>query len=382
MAEKRDYYEVLGVGRNASKDEVKKAYRRLAKQFHPDANKSPEAEEKFKEVSEAYEVRADDSKRANYDQYGHAGVSQAFSGGGFSWNDFTHFGDIEDLFGGEFFGRNIFDVFFGGAHRASREGPARGEDLRYDTEITLEEAYSGVERDIRFPRTEVCDTCSGSGAKPGTNPKSCPACGGAGRVRKEQRTPFGFFATVMACGKCGGNGFTIEAPCKDCRGSGKVVADRTIHIKIPEGVASGSHLRLHAEGEAGARGGTSGDLYVVIHVKPHAFFERVEDDLVCQIPISFSQAALGADVEIPTISGKAKLKIPAGTQTNTVFRLRGEGMPHLRGRGRGDQHVRVVVETPNKLSADARKLLEQLRELEKKQEKGLFERLKDTLGGG
>lgn len=382
MAEKRDYYEVLGVEKGSSKDEVKKAYRRLAKKYHPDVNKSPEAEAKFKELSEAYEVLADDGKRAAYDQYGHAGVSSSFGGGGFSWGDFTHFGDIEDLFGGEFFGRDIFDVFFRGGRRAGRGGPARGDDLRYDMEVTLEEAFRGIERDIRFPRREVCQTCAGSGAKPGTKPKRCPACGGSGQVRRERRTAFGLFASVSGCDKCGGEGNIIESPCPECRGSGSVVNDRSVKVGVPAGVSSGSHLRLRGEGSAGARGGGSGDLYVVVHVKPHGFFRRVEDDLVCEIPLTFSEAALGAEVEVPTIDGAAKLKVPAGTQSHTVFRLKGEGMPHLRGRGRGDQHVRVVLETPKKLSSETRKLFEELGEQEKNQGKSVFDRIKGKVSGG
>lgn len=319
MAEKKDYYEVLGVERTASDKEIKKAYRKLAKKFHPDVNKEAGAEDKFKELSEAYEVLMEPQKRANYDQHGHAGVTGQFSGGGFSWNDFSHFGDIEDLFGGNFFGRNIFDIFFGGGRR-SRKGPVRGDDLRYDMEITLEDAFHGVEQDIKIPRMEACETCSGSGAKPGTKPVSCPECGGSGQSRQERRTPFGVFATVSSCRRCKGEGKIIEHPCEECRGSGSVVADRMIHVKIPAGVSSGSHLRLRGEGSMGVRGGEAGDLYVVIYVKPHEFFERVEDDLVCEIPVTFSQVALGAQIEVPTIEGNAKLKIPAGTQTHTVFR--------------------------------------------------------------
>lgn len=376
MAEKQDYYEVLGVGKNASTSEIKKAYRSLAKKFHPDVNKSHEAEGRFKEISEAYEVLADEKKRSTYDQFGHAGVSGQFSGGGFSWNDFSHFGDIEDLFGGEFFGRNIFDVFFGGGRRSQR-GPARGDDLRYDMEIILEDAFHGVEQDIKIPRMESCETCAGSGAKPGTKPVSCPECGGSGQSRQERRTPFGVFATVSTCRRCKGEGKSIDDPCDECKGSGSVVADRMIHVKIPAGVSSGSHLRLRGEGSAGARGGEPGDLYVVVYVKPHGFFERVEDDLVCEIPVTFSQVALGAQIEVPTIEGKAKLKIPAGTQTNTVFRLKDAGMPHLQGRGRGDEHVKVIVETPKKPSKDMKKILEELDRIEERNGKSFIEKLKE-----
>ncbi|MFH1789351.1 MAG: molecular chaperone DnaJ [Candidatus Altiarchaeota archaeon] len=379
MSEKRDYYEVLGVGRDADKAEIKKAYRRLAKKFHPDVNKSPEAEGRFKEISEAYEVLADDGKKSTYDQFGHAGVSGQFSGGGFSWNDFSHFGDIEDLFGGNFFGRDIFDVFFGG--RRTRRGPTRGDDLRYDLEVTLEDAFRGVEQDIKVPRMEACGKCAGSGAAPGTKPVSCLECGGSGQTRRERRTPFGVFATVSACGRCKGDGKIIENPCQGCRGSGSVVVDRSIHVKIPAGISSGSHLRLRGEGSRGVRGGGAGDLYVVIFVKPHGFFERVEDDLICEIPVTFSQAALGAQIQVPTIDGKAKLKIPAGTQTHTVFRLKGEGMPRLQNRGRGDQHVRVIVETPKKPSREMKEVLEKLAELEEQNSKGILEKIKDKING-
>ena len=380
MADKRDYYEVLGVEKGASKGDVKKAYRRLAKKFHPDVNKNPDAEGRFKEVSEAYEVLADDEKRANYEQFGHAGVSGQFSGGGFSWDDLSHFGDIEDLFGGNFFGRNIFDVFFGGGGRR-RKGPRRGDDLRYDLEITLEGAFKGVEQDIKIPRMEACETCGGSKAKPGTSPVTCPDCGGQGQRRAERSTPFGVFATVTACGTCRGEGNVIKEPCQECRGSGNVVNDTTIHIKIPAGISSGQHLRLGGEGSAGEKGAPSGDLYVVVFVKPHKFFERVEDDLACEIPVTFSQAALGAAIEVPTIDGKAKLKIPAGTQTHTVFRLREEGMPSLQGRERGDQHVRVVLETPGKISKEAKKIFQELSKIEENERKGFFEKLKENIKG-
>jgi len=378
MTGKRDYYEVLGVGKGAGKGEVKKAYRRLAKKYHPDVNKSADAEEKFKEVSEAYEVLADDGKRANYDRFGHAGISGAFGGGGFNWSDFSHFGDIEDLFGGNFFGRDIFDVFFGRGRRGRRQA-ARGADLRYDMELTLEQVVEGFSSEIEVPRTETCKDCGGSGAKKGTSPKTCPNCGGQGQVRKQMQTPLGTFATATTCNTCRGGGTVVDTPCPMCRGSGTVTAKRKITVKIPAGVESGSHLRLTGEGDAGESGASAGDLYVIIHVKDHKFFERVGDDVVSEVPISMGQAVLGDTVEVPTLTGNANLKIPASTQTNTVFRLRGEGIPHLRGSGSGDQHVRVVVETPKKPGREMKELFEELRELEKKKGKGILDRLKGKL---
>ncbi|MFH1835924.1 MAG: molecular chaperone DnaJ [Methanobacteriota archaeon] len=381
MASKRDYYDVLGVERGASKEDVKKAYRKLAKKYHPDVNKSAEAEEKFKELSEAYEVLADSSKRQNYDQFGHAGVSGSFSGGGFSWDDFSHFSDIEDLFGGSFFGRDIFDVFFGGRGGRARGGAMRGDDLRFDLEITLKQACEGVKEKIKVPRMEACSTCKGSGVAPGFRPVTCPQCKGSGQVRRQQNTPLGMFATITTCGRCRGIGKIIENPCPKCRGEAKMVADREMAVSIPAGVDSGSHLRLSSEGSVGENGGSAGDLYVVIHVKADDFFERVGDNLVCEIPLSISQAVLGTEVDVPTISGKtAKLKIPPGTQSHTIFRLKGEGMPHLRGSGRGDQHVRVNIETPKKLSSKMREIFEGLAKEEEKQDKGILEKLKDKLG--
>lgn len=379
MTEKRDYYDVLGVDRSATQDEIKKAYRRLAKKYHPDVSKSADAEEKFKELSEAYEVLADAEKRATYDQFGHAGLSGAFSGGGFSWGDFTHFSDIEDLFGGDFFGRDIFDVFFGGTRRTRQHSPARGSDLRYDLEISLEDAASGVETEISVPRTESCSVCGGSGAGPGSSPTTCPVCNGTGQERRERRMPFGYFTNITVCSRCHGEGMVIENPCSRCNGTGVVEVTRTISVKIPAGVDSGSHLRLRGEGDYGLRGGGAGDLYVVIHVRPHEFFERHGDDLLCKITISFSQAALGCEIEVPTLKGKAKLKIPAGTQTHTVFRLRGKGIPHLEGVGVGDQHVRVVVETPQRLSEEERELLEKLGKLEDYKNKSIFDRIRDAV---
>jgi len=369
MAEKRDYYEVLGVGKTASVDEVKKAYRSLAKKYHPDVNKSPEAEEKFKELSEAYEVLVDPQKRQQYDQFGHAG-QDIFGGRGFTWQDFTHFGDIEDLFrGNEFFGRDMFDVFFGGSPFgsgfASRpKGPSRGSDLRVDVELNLEEAASGVEKKIRISRDERCSECKGTGSKGSGGLRTCPQCRGSGQQRVERRTAFGYFATVTTCSKCGGRGRVVESPCPKCKGSGIEKAVRDITVSIPAGIDDKNHLRLKGEGSAGEFGGIAGDLYVVVHVKPHELFERRGDDLYLEIPISFSQVALGGEIEVPTLHGKAKLKIPSGTQSHTLFKLRGQGIPHIHDSGSGDEQVRVLLQTPKKLSGKQKELFEQLRKVD------------------
>ncbi len=378
---KRDYYEVLGVERNASETEIKKAYRKLARQYHPDVNPGDKtAEEKFKEINEAYEVLSDPEKRARYDQFGHAGTDpNGFGGfGGFGGaGDFAGFGDI-------------FDMFFGGAGQRTNRGPQVGSDLRLDLVLTFEEAAFGVEKDIELPRLENCPTCEGTGAKPGTRPATCPKCQGTGQVRYTQKTMLGHFQTIKTCPECGGEGKVITTPCPQCHGKGKVRRTRKLHIKIPAGVDTGSRIRLAGEGEAGLRGGPPGDLYVYIEVKPHEIFERHGDDIYLEMPITFVQAALGDEIKVPTLEGKATLRIPEGTQTGTIFRLRGQGIPHLKGSGRGDQHVKVVVVTPTKLSEDQKKLLrefakvsgeENYRPQEKGKEKGIFERLWDSLKG-
>jgi len=377
---KRDYYEVLGVSRNATEDEIKKAYKKLAKQYHPDLNPdSKTAEEKFKEVNEAYEVLSDPEKRSRYDQFGHA----AANGGGF---DFGGFGGGAD-FGG--FG-DIFDMFFGGGFGggggSQRRGPQKGADLRLDLAISFEEAAFGVERDVEIPRMENCDVCHGSGAEPGTEPKTCPVCGGSGKVRSAQATPFGQFQTVKTCHRCQGLGTVIEKICKHCGGSGKVRKVRKIHVKIPAGVDSGSRLRVANEGEAGNNGGPPGDLYVYLTVRPHKMFKRENDDVICELPLTFVQAALGAEVDVPTLEGKVKITIPEGTQTGTSFRLRGRGIPKLRGYGRGDQHVKVKVITPINLSEEQKKLLRQFGEHQTGEQsgdksKGFFNKVRDAFMG-
>jgi len=355
MSAKRDYYEVLGVPRNAGKDDIKAAYRKLAMQYHPDRNKSPEAEEKFKEISEAYAVLSDDEKRKQYDAFGHEGIGQRYSPEDLFRG--TDFGDLFRDFG--FGGFDIFDFFFG-RQRGPRYGPQQGQSIRYNMEITLEEAAKGLETEIEVPRTEQCSLCHGTGATPGTSPRQCPTCRGTGQVEHSQSTPFGQFVQVTTCSTCGGRGRVIDSPCQRCRGSGTEQQTRKIRVKIPPGVDNGSRLRLAGEGDAGTRGGPPGDLYVVTYVKPHKIFERSDGDILATVPVSFVQIALGAEIEVPTLEGSAKLNIPPGTQTHTVFRLRGKGMPRLNGFGRGDELVRIIVQTPTKLTPNQRKLLEEL----------------------
>lgn len=377
---KRDYYEVLGVERGASETEIKKAFRKLARQYHPDVNPNDKtAEEKFKEVNEAYEVLSDPEKRARYDQFGHAGTDPGGFGG------FGGFGGAGD-FGG--FG-DIFDMFFGGMGQRTR-GPEKGSDLRLDLELEFEEAAFGCEKDVELPRMEECPNCHGSGARPGTTPVTCSKCQGTGQVRITQRTALGHFQTIKPCTDCGGTGKVINSPCPECKGRGKVRRTRTLHIKIPAGVDTGSRIRLAGEGEPGSRGGPRGDLYVYLEVKPHKFFERRGEDIYMEMPITFYQATLGAEIKVPTLEGEAVLKIPEGTQTHTVFRLRGQGIPYLKSSGRGDLHVKVVILTPTKLSEEQKKLLREFakisgqdnyKPLEKEKGKGIFERLWDSLKG-
>jgi molecular chaperone DnaJ len=355
MPEKKDYYEVLGVAKEANEKEIKTAYRKLAMLHHPDRSDAPEAEEKFKELSEAYAVLSDPDKRQKYDQFGHAGINSQYS-----QEDLFRGVNFEDLlrgFGGGGGGDSIFDMFFGGG---GRRGPARGRDLRYDVNLTLEQAANGLETNIDVPRTESCPTCHGSGAKPGTKPVTCSNCRGSGQVTRAQNTPFGQMVTSTACSKCGGRGQTIPSPCGECSGAGRVRKTRKINIKIPPGVEDGQHLKLRGQGDAAGPKGESGDLYVVINIQPHPRFQRMDSDLIMEMPISFTQATLGADVEVPTLNGRAKIKVPAGTQTGTVFRLRGKGMPRLQGMGAGDLHVKVKIKTPASLTSRQKQLLEDL----------------------
>ena len=370
---KRDYYEVLGASRTATDQDLKSAYRRLAHQYHPDKNQGdPQAEENFKEAAEAYAVLSDAEQRRRYDRFGHAGVSSAASAAGGA----PGFGGIEDILG-DLFG---FGDVFGSAGRAGgrRSAAQRGADLRYDLEITLEQAAVGMTAQLRIPKLEACDNCSGSGAKPGTKPEACRTCGGAGQVRFQQ----GFFSVSRTCSTCRGTGQVINSPCEGCRGAGRVEREKSIEVKIPAGVETGSRLRLQNEGESGAYGGPSGDLYVVIHVAEHEQFERQGNNLYASSPITFAQAALGAEIEVRTLDGQQSLKIPAGTQTGTVFRVRGKGMPVLGGRGRGDLFVAVSVVTPTMLTREQRKLLEQLSKIETQdlEDKGLVDKVRDIFG--
>ena len=368
---KRDYYEVLGVARDAGDPEIKGAYRKLALKFHPDRNPDdPSAEEKFKEASEAYSVLSDPQKRAAYDRYGHAGLQGVGAQGGFNPDAFADFSDIL----GDFFG---FGDLFGGGGGRRRNRPQRGEDVRYDLEIAFEEAVFGLAAEIQVPRMEPCDHCGGTGSEPGSGPTRCPTCQGAGEVRYQQS----FLAIRRTCGTCGGSGQIIRNPCSQCRGQGYRQAQRKLKVNIPAGVDDGTRLRLSHEGQPGGNGGPPGDLYVFLKVKPHPFFERHENDLHCTIPVNIAQAALGAEIEVPTLEQPHKLKIPEGTQSGAHFRLRGKGVPNLNGGGRGDLLVHLDVKIPTRLTREQRKLMEQLRESlpvdNAPAEKGLFEKVKD-----
>lgn len=355
MSDNKDLYEVLGISRNASEEEIKKAYKKMVKKYHPDLNPdSKTAEEKMKQVNHAYDILSDPEKKARYDQFGDDGNnSGGFGGGGFGGFDGGGFGDIFDMF------------FGGGGGRRSQNAPRQGNDLRVDLRVSFEEAARGVTKEIELNRTESCKDCGGSGAKNGTERKTCSHCGGSGQVRVNQQTPFGQFQTVKTCPHCGGRGSVVETPCPACGGSGRVKKTRTIKVNVPPGVSTDSRLRMQNEGEGGINGGPPGDLYIYITVSPHEFFQRSGDDILCNVPITVVQAALGAEIEVETLDGKVKLTIPAGTQTGTSFRLRGRGFPKLRGYGKGDQHVRVNVQTPTNLTEEQKELLRKFGELDK-----------------
>jgi molecular chaperone DnaJ len=369
---KRDYYEVLGVSRTATDQEIKSAYRGLARRHHPDVNQTDDtAEAKFKEVAEAYTVLADAEQRRRYDRFGHAGVS---SSAGASWGA-PGFGGIEDILG-DLFG--FGDVFGGARSGARRSAAQRGADLRYDLEITLEEAAAGMTAQLRIPRLETCEKCKGVGAAPGTNPENCQTCGGTGQVRYQQ----GFFSVARTCHACRGVGRVIGTPCVDCRGAGRIEREKSMEVKIPAGVETGSRLRVQGEGESGANSGPAGDLYVVIHVAEHEQFERQGGNLYSSVPITFAQAALGSEIAVKTLDGEQPLTIPVGTQTGSVFRKKGQGMPVLGGRGKGDLFIAVTVVTPTSLTREQRRLLEQLANVENKdlENKGLVDKVRDIFG--
>ena len=354
---KRDYYEVLGVGKTVSDEEIKKAYRKLAVKYHPDKNPGDKsAEEKFKELGEAYEALSDPQKRAAYDQFGHAAFDpRARAGrGGFGGEFHDPFEIFREVFGGRG-GGSIFEEFFGGGGRSDPTGPQRGDDLRYDLEISFVDAAHGCEKEVSIPRLEACERCAGSGREGGSKSRQCPTCGGRGQVVMAR----GFFHIQQTCSRCQGAGQIIENPCRDCRGTGRRERTSTIKLRIPPGVDTGARLRSGGNGEAGARGGPPGDLFVVLHVQAHELFQREGDDLFCEVPISFVQATLGAEIEVPTLSGKAHIAIPAGTQSNTLFRLKGKGVKNVQGYGWGDLHVRVMVEVPARLNSAQRQKLEE-----------------------
>ncbi|GGA68747.1 molecular chaperone DnaJ [Ornithinibacillus halotolerans] len=372
---KRDYYEVLGVEKSATKEEIKKSYRKLARKYHPDVNKEPDAADKFKEVKEAYETLSNDQKRAQYDQFGHAGMNGGQGFGGFGGaQDFGGFGDIFDMF------------FGGGGRRRDPNAPQQGADLQYTMILDFEEAIFGKETEISIPNDEECATCHGSGAKPGTKPKTCTHCQGSGQLNTEQNTPFGRVVNRRVCHHCNGSGKIIPEKCTTCSGKGTVKKNKKIQINIPAGIDEGQQIRVAGKGEPGKNGGPSGDLYVVIKVRSHEFFTREGDNIFCELPLTFTQAALGDELEVPTVHGKVKLKIPAGTQTGRIFRLKGKGAPNVRGYGHGDQHIKVRVVTPTKLTERQKELLREFNDINgnnktEEQEDSLFQKFKKAFKG-
>ena len=360
MADKRDYYEVLGLNKGASDDEIKKAYKKQARKYHPDLNPdNKEAEEKFKEVNEAYEVLSDPNKKSRYDQFGHAGVDPNFGAGGYGggFDGGFDFGDLGDIFG-SFFGGG----FGGGARRTNPNAPQRGESIRLSVSITFEEAAFGCEKEVTVERMDQCGTCHGNGCAPGTTPETCPDCHGTGQVQVRRQTPMGVFATTSPCGRCGGKGKIIHQPCSDCRGTGSVRKRKTIKASIPAGIDNGQTISIRGQGHAGKNGGPAGDLLITVTVKPHELFRREGTSVLCDAPITFAQAVLGAELEIPTIDGKVKYDLPEGTQSGTTFRLKGKGIPSINGRGRGDQYVTVYIETPKNLNKEQKEALRKFAE--------------------
>jgi len=378
LADKRDYYEVLGVEKSASDDDIKKAYRKLAKKYHPDVNPGDkEAEAKFKEVGEAYEVLSNSEKRARYDQFGHAGVDPSYGAGagGFGFDDM----DLGDLFG------SFFGGFGGSTRTRNPNGPIRGRDIALNMVLTFEEAALGCQKDVTVPHLETCASCAGSGAKKGTSPEVCPTCGGLGTIRATERTMLGMMQVQKTCPHCGGRGKIIKETCPDCNGQGRVRKSRKLTVTVPAGINHGQTFTLRGQGDAGQNGGPSGDANITVSVRAHEIFERDGYDIWCDIPITFMQAALGDEITVPTLEGKVKYNIPEGTQPQTVFRLKGRGVPYLNGRGKGDQFVRVGVEVPRSLNGKQKQALKDfeatLSERNYEKRKGFFERLKDTMKG-
>ena len=374
--ERRDYYEVLGISRSATEQEIKKAYRKKAMEYHPDRNPdNKEAEEKFKEVNEAYEVLSDAEKRKTYDQFGHAGFDtrSGFSGG-FDGADFS---DLGDIFG------SVFGDMFGGGMRQRRNGPKRGADLRYAVNVTFEDAAFGTDKEVTIRREEECDVCHGTGAKPGTHSKTCPTCHGSGQVSQQVKTPFGVMMQTVTCSSCHGEGEIIEERCSKCGGRKTIPGKKTVSVKVPAGIEDGTMLRMSGQGQPGEKGGPRGDLLVQIRVQPHSVFERDGNTVWMEFPISFTQAALGDDIEVPTLDGKVKYKIPEGTQTGTIFRLKGKGIPYMKHCGRGDQKVRVKVEVPRKLTEKQKELLrayaQECGDYVTEESKGFWGKIKDVL---
>lgn len=360
----KDYYKILGLDRNATGNEIKKAYRKQALKYHPDRNKGDkQAEEKFKEASEAYEVLTDPKKKSAYDRFGEDGLKGAFSGrgGGFTWEDFTHVTDFEDVFG-DIFGDSIFSDFFGGRRTARRRQATvkRGEDLRVNLKLTLEEIASGINKTIKIKKSKQCPVCNGTGARPGTGAKTCPTCGGTGEIHSQSRSLFGTFVSVQTCPTCNGEGRIVSDPCQNCGSAGRVQETETINITVPAGVSSGNYIPIKGQGNVGPRNGPKGDIIVYIEELEHELFDRQGDDVVYELPVSITQAALGDNIEVPTLNGRAKLKIPPGTQSGKIFRMRGKGIQHLMRSGSGNQLVRVWVWTPTNLSREEKKLLENL----------------------
>ena len=378
MADKRDYYEVLGVKKDASETDIKKAFRQMAKKYHPDVNPGDKtAEGKFKEVNEAYDILSDPQKRSRYDQFGHAGVDPNASAG-----PFGGFGGVDFDLG------DIFDSFFGGfggrSSSRARNAPQKGADIKQRIDLTFEEAAFGVEKELNIPRKETCEKCGGTGAKEGSQPVTCTACRGTGQTQVRQNTPFGQFSSVQTCTTCHGEGKIISNPCAQCGGSGTIRKSARLSVKIPGGIDNGQSISLRGEGEPGARGGPRGDLYVTVGVKKHPLFTREDFDVICEMPITFVQAALGSEVEVPTLDGKVKYTIPEGTQTGTVFRLRNKGVPRLGGNGRGDQYVKVLIEVPKKLNEKQKKILRDFSDMSgddvHDMRRGFFDKMRQNFG--